>query len=625
MIQYIYFVKCPNCEDEHFDFFDDAKGFALGCLSKKPIITQTEVCRNDFGECTDSSDLGTVWSWEDECKDCQEPVEEHATFTKDDVAADYDPDTDPEFVDDDFFAVNNLEETLVEDYTDLYDRIKDMVFDGIIPGPVSQYTYVNNWGRMTLVRITDKGVEEVDLKKAYQQAREKDAAEKPLTEGFTFSLNNAKDLEEFMKLCDEVGMKTVGDLDHFVKETAEDEGTILDKLREYRAELGPDFKIKEAYKDPETECIYNDNIECTNNEDCTDCPNNPKNTVYNGKTLKELVEEMEENEDEVECTWCNDLFPKDMCRKEVNLGWLCSRCEAAIKSRGEDLTFRENSYWDFLDEDTEPTKVDHQDESSADQLDYESDFFNCFDDEESYNLEESWLKSGDKFTLDCGNGIERYRVVSTDVNSAGDDRNDRYVIVSKEDEDGAFADEEQFTFSELAGYKRSGKLVLEAVDPFDHHDPDYSDEAAADALADRIDAAKDKKYDDALDTLEEQLPDSKITEAFDANEEVALEYTDLEFTVCGPKRDVDDWDEREESCDYTYKVNKGDVATTIWDFMTEDDAKDVAGGLEALEDNDEWEKFLETHFDELFDKYYDKVLKYYEDVAKEKCAGEYED
>ena len=66
MVTYIYFVKCPNCEDEPFDFFDEARGYAMGCLSQKPVITQTEVCRNDFGECTDSADLGQVWSWEDE-------------------------------------------------------------------------------------------------------------------------------------------------------------------------------------------------------------------------------------------------------------------------------------------------------------------------------------------------------------------------------------------------------------------------------------------------------------------------------------------------------------------------------------------------------------------------------
>ena len=65
MITYTYIVKCPECEDEFFDFFEEAKDFALGCLTKKPIITQTEVNRNDFGECVDHCDLGTVWSWED--------------------------------------------------------------------------------------------------------------------------------------------------------------------------------------------------------------------------------------------------------------------------------------------------------------------------------------------------------------------------------------------------------------------------------------------------------------------------------------------------------------------------------------------------------------------------------
>jgi Zn finger protein HypA/HybF involved in hydrogenase expression len=76
--------------------------------------------------------------------------------------------------------------------------------------------------------------------------------------------------------------------------------------------------------------------------------------IPEGMTIEQLVEEMEENEDTVECTWCNDLFDKDQCRYEVDLGWLCSRCEMAIKSRGETLTFREGSYWDFLDEALKP-------------------------------------------------------------------------------------------------------------------------------------------------------------------------------------------------------------------------------------------------------------------------------
>jgi hypothetical protein len=429
MIQYIYFVKCPNCEDEHFDFFDDAKGFALGCLSKKPIITQTEVCRNDFGECTDSSDLGTVWSWEDECKDCQEPVAE-PTFTKDEIVADYKPDTDPEFVDDD-----------------------------------SDFRFVND---------------------------------------MTESLNGA-DLDEIKKLCDEIGIITMYDLHSFMKETGATDDTLVATLREYRAELGPDFKIKEAYTDPETECIYNDNIECTNNEDCTDCQNNPKNTVYNGKTLKELVEEMEENEDEVECTWCNDLFPKDMCKKEVNLGWLCSRCADGIMSRGEKLAFVENNYWDFLDEDAGPR------------------------------------------------------------------------------------------------------------DPFDHHDPDYDEDEAADFIANEIDRTHDERYDNAIDSLEE---------AFDGNTKVDLEYDEITITIYKNSRYDDDWGERDYTGSYTYSVSKYDIANAIWEeYLTEEDVADVPGGLETLEDNDAWYSFLETHFDALFDKYYDSLLEYFRDAA----ADEFQD
>ena len=202
MVTYIYFVKCPNCEDEPFDFFDEAKEFALGCLSQKPIITQTEVCRNDFGECTDSADLGTVWSWEDTMKDTEaEPAK--SVFTKDDLK---------------FMADG-----------------KDPEFD---------------------------------------------------------ALDNSVDFE--------------------VAEPETPEVSSVDK-------------VSDNFRKP----------------------------VPADMTIEELVETMEENEDEVECTWCNDLFDKSECRREVNLGWLCSRCEAAIKSRGEPLTFRENNYWDFLDEEVE--------------------------------------------------------------------------------------------------------------------------------------------------------------------------------------------------------------------------------------------------------------------------------
>ena len=40
------------------------------------------------------------------------------------------------------------------------------------------------------------------------------------------------------------------------------------------------------------------------------------------------------------CTWCGELFPESELREEVDLGHLCDRCIAAIKSRGETLTLK---------------------------------------------------------------------------------------------------------------------------------------------------------------------------------------------------------------------------------------------------------------------------------------------
>jgi hypothetical protein len=114
MIEYIYFVKCPscdNCEDEPFYIFNDAVACALGRLSKKPIITQVEVDRNDFGECTDSHDLGTIWSWENMMSDVPDNTPELLTFSKDDIQPAYDADQDPEFLvlDDSFKATAETE------------------------------------------------------------------------------------------------------------------------------------------------------------------------------------------------------------------------------------------------------------------------------------------------------------------------------------------------------------------------------------------------------------------------------------------------------------------------------------------------------------------------------------
>lgn len=290
MITYTYIVKCPECEDEFFDFFEEAKEFALGCMSKKPIITQTEVNRNDFGECTDHCDLGTVWSWEDVMGKETDAEPTISVFTKDDLKRMADG-KDPEFDNID----NSVDFEIEEDsFSTVADTINFLVKD------------------------------EEEAIAGYEKVE--DAIE-------AFDVENKKE--------------------------------ILDTLDHIKAE--------EMEHIEELEALFNDRIEVT-----------PERTpIPEGMTIEQLKEAMEENEDRVECagceelfpkeecfhkegigylcgdcedrivrcTWCDELYDRGECRYEVDLGWLCDRCEAAIKSRGETLTFREGNYWDFLDED----------------------------------------------------------------------------------------------------------------------------------------------------------------------------------------------------------------------------------------------------------------------------------
>ena len=109
-----------------------------------------------------------------------------------------------------------------------------------------------------------------------------------------------------------------------------------------------------------------------------------------------------------------------------------------------------------------------------------------------------------------------------------------------------------------------------------------------------------------------------LTEAFNPNESIEFEYNDLKVVLYGHKVDVDRWDESEEIVNYTYTKSKLDVATDIWEnFITDSDVIDIPGGLEQLDDDVEWEKFLETHFDDLVEKYYKQLLEYYRDDARE--------
>lgn len=247
MTQYIYFVKCPDFEDESFDFFDDAKNFARGCLSSKPVICQVEVNRNDFGECTNSTDLGQVWSWEDEMTDM--PEDALVTFTKDDTFG-----TGSHAFDLDFDDVD------ISDSESILDSVPDN-FRKPVPADMSI---------TDLVEAMEENEDQVECKECFNLVSKSDC-------------------------------------------TKSDKGYV-----------------------------------------CATCAGETKPQCESAMTESfDEDEDFEDDENAVQCTWCEDTFDRSECRYEVDLGWLCSRCEMAIKSRGETLTFREGSYWDFLDEDAD--------------------------------------------------------------------------------------------------------------------------------------------------------------------------------------------------------------------------------------------------------------------------------
>ena len=291
MTTYTYIVKCADYEDEFFDFFEEAKEFALSCMSKKPIITQTEVERNDFGECTDHCDLGTVWSWEDVMKDtCTDDEPAKCIFTKDDLK-DYTPEEDSEFNELDNSVECTIEETPLE----------ESVADNLQPGVV--YTLKD-----------DAFVCE---------------AEDSSIKGFLSNPNATAiaHVKNTYTKGDDIIIPAKSKL-RYVKDY---------QVNNINYQMFSDGKVVFLFSHSFANHLITEAVET-------------RKPIPEGMTIKQLVEEMEENEDEVECTWCNELFGKDQCRYEVDLGWLCSRCEAAIKSRGETLTFKENNYWDFLDE-----------------------------------------------------------------------------------------------------------------------------------------------------------------------------------------------------------------------------------------------------------------------------------
>ena len=479
MLEYIYFVKCPGCEDEHFGFFNDAKEFAMSCLSQKPVITQIEVNRNDFGECVDSCDLGTVWSWEEMMADV--PVEPELT-------------------------------TVSKAATLERDRCSDPEFD---------------------------------------------------------ALDNA-----------------------------------LDSV-----------------------------------------PDNFRKPVPAGMTVEALVEEMEENEDTVECKWCDELFDKSECRYEVDMGWLCSNCQQAIKSRGETLSFRESA----LSEATEAFDVskaicDVLEEASNNITDENQSkvIKKLLDNVSPEKLDDAWssikgmledrpLKEEDKDALVRKLNIDRDLLDKVDSVLAAVDAVLRVAPAAA----GILWDvlelsplDEVALGTPTGGWGAVVAAILSVI----------PDKLIISALV-SIEIHIGRKIADALKNIIIHKiipePDKKLNESINNGDFVTLEYKDMAVDIVtrvipATRWDPEDYEEEEVIKDFDYEVETDDIADTIWEnFITEEDAKDVPGGLDALEDEDTWNNFLETHLDDLITKYYNQLLAHYraaaEEAAREKFQDDYEE
>ena len=439
MLEYIYFVKCPGCEDEHFSFFNEAKEFAMSLLSKKPIITQIEVDRNDFGECTNSCDLGTVWSWEDMMQD----VSAEPTATS-------------------FSKADTID----------CDNCFDQEFD---------------------------------------------------------SLDNS-----------------------------------LDSV-----------------------------------------PDNFRKPVPADMSVDALIEEMEENEDTVECKWCNELFDKSECRKEVDLGWLCDNCQQAIKSRGETLTFTESPLAESGDQATE-----YAWKKTPVELEYKS-------------LEVT-LQGPEQNTTPVYRSPEWFEPTWREEKDVKVDYTYEADPISVSEEIW-----ELMTDEDVAAVPGGFDALYADNDLFDRFMEENFDKLVTKYMPQLLVKFEStaREFYEETHSLDEGCDSKKVAlaETMDPREMVELEYDSLTIPVYSAKYDVDDWDEFEHTDSFVYLVPKVEVATVIWDnFLTEEDVAEVPGGMEALENDTAWEQFLETNFDNLFEKYNKQILDYFKAEATEDFRERYQ-
>lgn len=264
MIKYIYAVHSDINENniyKEFDNIDEAIDYAKTYAAEETFVTEAEVeviddeIVNEFG-----SDIVWAWDWAQE----EAPVAEEDDG--DPFKSDFDDYEEDELISSKSVFTADYDTDDLEDLEELFD------VDVTLPD-------INIDARGQSVGIaggTDGPIGEELIKESGIQ------------------LKSREETEEFFRLCKEIGLETPTDLHNFAKDMDVEGKDLLQVLRDYRAELGPDFRIEE-------EIDFDD-----------------------------LVEELEENEDMVECKECFDLVAKESCHKNKEGKYVCEKCSKTL-------------------------------------------------------------------------------------------------------------------------------------------------------------------------------------------------------------------------------------------------------------------------------------------------------
>lgn len=161
---------------------------------------------------------------------------------------------------------------------------------------------------------------------------------------------------EYAETCDQVRVEKseVDEMDEILNTDviwAADGNNATKKEIVYDNEFDTDFPASDIADIDTSDDIYYDELAKQYKED-------PADWIDDNKLMQEAVNVLEENESEVECKCCFDLFPKENCIKTKN-GYICKKC-------GKEINFHQDTNLDLIDSD--PFSLDYDDPRDFDEV-----------------------------------------------------------------------------------------------------------------------------------------------------------------------------------------------------------------------------------------------------------------